>query len=278
MPTPYGMFVVAESFVCGKTGDPVACEDLIADGPDFVVVCDGATDKSGLLYGGQTGGRVVAELVCSVIAAARSGTSALDLAALVSAAYRDRFAAHLSSSVDRPTGSFCALDKRTGALTRVGDTSWRTADQIHLGAKHIDAVTSGFRAATTRAALLAGTSPRDIAAHDPGRAAILPLLREQARFLNNPHAGEFAFGGVDGQIPEMFVEQWQLLATCEAVVLASDGYPELAMTLADSEASLRLDLAADPLRIGVHAGTKSLAPTARSFDDRAFIRLNRISS
>jgi hypothetical protein len=58
------------------------------------------------------------------------------------------------------------------------------------------------------------------------------------------------------------------------IVIASDGYPELLMTLAASEESLRVDLLADPLRIGIHRGTKGVGLGEVSFDDRVFVRLS----
>jgi len=57
------------------------------------------------------------------------------------------------------------------------------------------------------------------------------------------------------------------------VVLDSDGYLSPAPTLRDPEAELSASLAADPLRIGVHASTKAPPAGANSFDDRTYVRL-----
>ena len=56
------MFTVTEAFVEGKHADPDRCEDVILDGPDWIALCDGVTDKSGLRFDGRCGGLVVAEL------------------------------------------------------------------------------------------------------------------------------------------------------------------------------------------------------------------------
>jgi hypothetical protein len=58
------------------------------------------------------------------------------------------------------------------------------------------------------------------------------------------------------------------------IVIGSDDYPELLMTLAASEEALRVDLLADPLRIGKHRATKGVGLGNVSFDDRAFVRLS----
>ena len=56
------------------------------------------------------------------------------------------------------------------------------------------------------------------------------------------------------------------------IVLASDGYPELFATLAQSEAHLQTVNAKDPLCFRENKGTKGIAPQNDSFDDRAYIR------
>jgi glycerophosphoryl diester phosphodiesterase len=56
------------------------------------------------------------------------------------------------------------------------------------------------------------------------------------------------------------------------IVLASDGYPVLKPTLADSESYLTTILAEDPLLFRAFRSTKGLSPGNQSFDDRAYIR------
>lgn len=56
------------------------------------------------------------------------------------------------------------------------------------------------------------------------------------------------------------------------VVLASDGYPFLRPTLAESEAKLASQLSDDPLNIGRFKATKAYVEGNNSFDDRAYIR------
>ena len=56
------------------------------------------------------------------------------------------------------------------------------------------------------------------------------------------------------------------------IVLASDGYPFLCPTLAESEARLAEQREKDPLNIGpAFMATKAFIPGNNSFDDRAFI-------
>jgi hypothetical protein len=59
----------------------------------------------------------------------------------------------------------------------------------------------------------------------------------------------------------------------EDLVLASDGYPEILPTLAETEARLAELLAEDPSCVGVLRGTKGVMAGQISFDDRAYLRL-----
>ena len=62
------------------------------------------------------------------------------------------------------------------------------------------------------------------------------------------------------------------------IVLASDGYPFLKSTLADSETALQKQLAADPFNIHSFKATKGLMRGNKSFDDRAFIRVETVTT
>ena len=59
------------------------------------------------------------------------------------------------------------------------------------------------------------------------------------------------------------------------IVLASDGYPFLCPTLAESEQRLQHQRATDPLNISPEfQATKAFHPDFNSFDDRTYIRLD----
>ena len=58
----------------------------------------------------------------------------------------------------------------------------------------------------------------------------------------------------------------------KSIVLASDGYPFLKPTLAESEQALQTQLRSDPLNIGRYKATKGCMEGSNSFDDRAYIR------
>ena len=57
------------------------------------------------------------------------------------------------------------------------------------------------------------------------------------------------------------------------VVLASDGYPFLKPTLAESEEALAKQIANDPQNIKYFIATKGIVEGNQSFDDRTYIRI-----
>ena len=78
---------------------------------------------------------------------------------------------------------------------------------------------------------------------------------------------------IDGfPIPEMRVPVITLDFRPWEIALASDGYPFLCPTLAESEARLDEQRRNDPLNIGDFKATKGFTPGFNSFDDRSYIR------
>lgn len=270
-------FTVVESLVVSKTGDPTTCEDVIVDGLDFVVVADGATDKSGLLFDGVTGGRAAATLTAATPATAASNTSASDLVSRVNEAYAARFGSQLLGvdRVDRPSASFVALDKVGGRIIRAGDCSWLSSKRRFIRSKLVDVVSSAARSAHLRSLLEGGATLTGLRASDPGRQLILLFLRSQSAWRNDEHH-PLRFGAVDGcLVPPRFIEEWVVAADESELVLCSDGYPDPRASVRESEMVLAADVVSDPLRIGAHPSTKAVGTGLVSFDDRAFVRVVR---
>ena len=64
------------------------------------------------------------------------------------------------------------------------------------------------------------------------------------------------------------------LVSSSEIVLASDGYPFLEPTLAESEAALAEQIANDPQNIHSFIATKGIVEGNKSFDDRTYIRFS----
>ena len=123
--------------------------------------------------------------------------------------------------------------------------------------------------AERRAAIIeASPKPWDhFLTHDTAREAIIPRMLETMKQQNN------GYSVIDGFPVDMaHVKTFTLDFRPWEIVLASDGYPFLCPTLAESEERLAWQKENDPLNIGQFKATKAFTPGNNSFDDRAYIR------
>lgn len=270
------MFEVAELCSVSKTGNEQENEDFVIDTPQWLVVCDGATDESGKKFWGRTGGQLTAILTAQTIIQAPNGTSALDLISTINDVYRGAFGGIGQIGGSRPSCSFVALDKYAETIIRVSDVSWSDGHTVHQGWRQIDNVHGRMRAAYLTMLLTAGASQEQLLEDDPGRDLIYPSLQKQGTLCNNVDLVELSYGAIDGTpVPDRLIETWKLGPDVSEVIIATDGYPVIKSTLEHTEAYLQEDLALDPLRIAKHAGTKGLQPDQQSFDDRTYVRVQR---
>ncbi len=265
-----------ESFVESKDRDPAACEDRIFESDAFVAVFDGATDKTDARYADMPGGRFAVEVLARSLGALDEDASGAQCIEALSEELRRAIDDHSPESrpEDTPSASAVIYSAARGEIWRVGDCSWRQLDRVQVGMKAIDGIVAAARAALLEALLRKDVPLDSLLESDPGREMVLPLLEEQYRFrnLDDPSCG-LAFGALDGKpVPVRFIEISAAEPGAE-LVLATDGYPDLMPTLAESEEWLARDLAEDPLRIGRHKTTKAVTPGHASFDDRAYVRL-----
>ncbi len=265
-----------EAFLEGKDGESLLCEDAIFVGDSFAAVFDGATDKTDVLYDGVPGGRFAADALVRAMEGMEPEISSNECVATLTIALADAILESGPSRQprDEPSASAVIYSAVRSEIWRVGDCSWSVNGQPSLGRKLIDEIVANARAALLNALLIGGSTLDELRSSDPGREMTMPLLEEQYRFRNVANPGQIlGFGALDRTpVPARFIEVTSVGPHCD-VVLASDGYPRLLPTLADTEEALAQDLAHDPLRIGQFKATKAVAVGQISFDDRAYVRL-----
>ncbi len=107
-----------------------------------------------------------------------------------------------------------------------------------------------------------------------GREYILPLLKKQSDFQNNPEAPEvFQYWAIDGfAIPDDKLNIWNFEDPPSLIEFSSDGYmyPESA-DIKTYEQTLQSVIKADPLMKGEYKSTKGIKASNVSFDDRAVL-------
>lgn len=267
---------VLDQFLASKTGRLEESEDGIVVTEAFAAVIDGGTDKTGLRYGGMAGGRF-AMLSCA------DGLRSLDPDADLPAAVgwlTQALARRLPQGLpdrERPEAVLAVYSCARREIWQVGDVGFWYLGLPEGGvsaSKIVDRYAADIRAAILHVELDAGASQPALAHDDPGRRAILELLRHQERFRNQLAAGEMAYPAIDGcDVPTELITIQDIPDNVSEIVIASDGYPCILPTLRESESRLATLLAADPLCIDELHGTKGLTPGNLSFDDRAYVRL-----
>jgi hypothetical protein len=254
----------------GTPGDDVVCIT-----PGFVAIIDGSTSK-GDESSEVASGTVAAEAIARKIAELDREIRLEQFVEQIS-----RAAEEASSLLSPPGGwkwgapsaSIVALSVHRREVWAVGD-GWWASEQIVTKLSHpFEDLMATVRAAYLEALLRSGAAAKDLLKHDPGRELIMPLLRSEHQFRNDP-ISSWGFGAVDGSsVPPAMMLQWNLKPTETEVILASDGFPKLGRTLSESEEMLQECLASDPLMIGNYRATKGLSPGSVSYDDRSFVRI-----
>jgi hypothetical protein len=263
---------VLEQFVAGKATDPDLCEDAVLVTADHAAVIDGATDISGRRYGGVAGGRWAMAACLDAVRALPAGVDALTAVAALTGELADRLDA-AQPPVDRPSAAVTIYSAAHRQLWQVGDVGFGypgLAAGVGQPRKRLDQIAASFRAAVIAAEAAAGNLAMDQA--DPGRLAARALIARQGSLRNT--TGPYGYAGIDGRdVPRQLVVVHQVPEDVAELVIASDGYPVIAGTLAQSESTLARLLAADPWCVAELAGTKGVRPGQISFDDRAYLRI-----
>ena len=260
------------------------CEDGIFFNDRFLVVIDGATDKSGRTYGPQKkkGGRIASELICRAFRELPPGADRETILKRIQMYFKAFHNRH--GNVDfvgkphfRPTACVIWFDLERNELVALGDCKARIDGKVFNDEeKLVDLLNAGFRKTVINKL---GQSDRDVQESDLGRSYIMPLLKAQGRYQNNPEAPEaFQYWVIDGfPIPQEKVLSWSFSKAPEVVELSSDGYltfPEK-LEITSYESALTDALKKDPLRIGANPSTKGLTAGKKSFDDRAVLIFRR---
>ena len=259
---------VFEQFIKGKKNNQAFCEDALFVSEDFIAVVDGVTAKTDTLFNGKTGGRAAAEKICEAISRFPKDMTLDDaveiLTAYVNSLYSDGV----------PFGSAAAsviiYSNFHKEIWSVGDCQCYINDEFYSHNKEIDSIVSDMRALVLEMNRRQGMTDEDFLHNDPGREFVLPVIKNLQIFANA--GGKFSYGVINGakiQKEDMIVHK---VKAGDEIVLASDGYPKLMRTLAESEKLLQKEILNNPLCDKDFRSTKGVQKDSLSFDDRTYIR------
>lgn len=263
---------VVEYFCRGKSSQS-ACEDRLVMTGNHLAVIDGVSSKyAGKIDGestGEIGARLAAEAIGRLPAEAGREEILAGLTEAFAAFYRDHdFPGERRAQGPQAVCAIYSVHRRT--LWLIGDAQMMIDGELITNPKPSDLILARMRA------LAAATQTENGVAREEAltfaREAILPWILRATCFANR-ETEDFGYAVVNGEpIPPSLVIERRLPPGAHEVVLASDGYPMLAPTLAESEAALRRCLRADPACLRLNPQTKGRLPGQESFDDRCYLR------
>lgn len=258
-------------------------EDGIVVTNDFIAVIDGSTSKSQHRHSlFRSNGRYAMQLVSRYIRRMPKNTTCEGFLRGVTAYIRKHYKKSMLQRLaehpeDRLTCSVVIFSRLCREIWMIGDCQCLVSPSHPLTSspsqfidnpKPYEAELAAMRAEEVERLLNEGHTGDELCYNDIARPVIIPRMIETMRQQN------VTYSVVDGfPIPRQHVRTITLDFQPYEIVLASDGYPFLHPTLADSEEALQHQRQYDPLNIGPHfQATKAFHPDNNSFDDRSYIR------
>lgn len=253
-----------------------ACEDGLVVTDDFIAVIDGSTSKTPKhLNPAMKNGRYAMLLISEYIRTQLKTEASVD-------DFCQGVTSYIYSKVYEPLGLTERLVRHTEErltasailYSRARREVWMVGDcqAIICGKQYENGKPYEQEIAEKRAMLIrGGMAPAD------ARKQIEPLLIEAMVSGQNK-----SYAVIDGfpiyregvKVVSLKNEKssHDVKTSLEEIVLASDGYPVLKPTLAESEEALARQIANDPQNVNAFIATKGIVEGNCSFDDRTYIR------
>ena len=178
-----------------------------------------------------------------------------------------------SEPENRLTCSAVIWSNRRREIWMFGDCRCRVKGRTFTNPKKVDDVLAGIRSDVLRYLTAHGHSVEELQTRDIGREMIFDALRDQCAFQNAESVNPYRYTVLDGFRVDPQTVPVVRAGEATEIVLATDGYPVLYDTLAETEACLRETLKNDPLCFNSNPATKGVMKGNESFDDRTYLRL-----
>jgi glycerophosphoryl diester phosphodiesterase len=264
---------IIEKTVVGKNPKKKS-EDGIVVTNNFVAVIDGSTSKTKYRHSlFRTNGRYAMYLTARYIRQMSKTTTSEQFLRGVTAYIRKHYNKSMLQRLaehpeDRLTCSAVVYSRLNREIWMVGDCQGMINGELFDNPKPAEAELAAMRAEEVKRLLATGVTQEELLRNDTARPVIIPRMLETMREQN------VSYSVIDGfPIARQHVRIIPLDFRPWEIVLASDGYPILRPTLAESEEELQKLREEDPLNIGRFQATKAFHLDFNSFDDRSYIRL-----
>lgn len=255
--------------------ETAANEDALVVTADYAAVIDGAGDPQGRTWRGLSFGQHASETLGTALRRLPPDIEPADLVAVLTNALvglRDKMSRE-GLEPPWPAANLVLYSNAHRQILRVGDCAFRVDGQVsNPPPKAFEQTLINVRRLVLHAGLAAGLDHKELI--EDVQHVFRTLYRYQELCQNTPKAHPYSFAVLDGSpVPPWALEVVDVPPDAREIVLASDGYPELHRSLAESEEALSRLLVTDPLLLNDHPQTKSPGPKDRSYDDRTYVRL-----
>lgn len=256
---------IQHTFIQGKYGQPVLCEDGLFTNDHYIAVIDGVTSKSNFTYEGMKTGKIASNIIKDFLATLDPQASIETVILGVNQAFEDKFYTHVDFPLNRiehgPQAAMALYSDFHKCIYLIGDCQASVNGQLYIQPMASDDILSAFRS------LILHINPNH---HQEARDAIMPYLVSSNTFANMSET-RFGYSVLNGQeIPTDLITTIPVQIGDE-IVLTSDGYPEIRPTFEETEAYLQEIIHNDPNLIDQFVSTKGVNPDQVSFDDRSYI-------
>ena len=276
---------IIESKIVGKKSLE-ACEDGMVVTDDFIAVIDGSTSKTPKhLNPDMKNGRYAMMLISEYIRKElKAEASVEDFCQGVTAYIYNKVylplgvAARLEQHPEeRLTASAILYSRARREVWMVGDCQAIICGKLYengkpyeleIAQKRVELIRQGMTPAEARKQIEPLLVKAMLEGQNKSYTVIdgFPIYREGVRVV------ALKMKQASNDIEVYLQEQVKPISSPIEVVLASDGYPFLKSTLAESEEALAAQLGHDPQNIKTFIATKGLVDGNKSFDDRTFVR------
>ena len=276
---------IIESKIVGKKSQE-ACEDGMVITDDFIAVIDGSTSKTPKhLNPDMKNGRYAMMLISEYIREELKADASVDdfcqgvTAYIYNKVYEklgveERLKEHPE---ERLTASAILYSRTRNGVWMVGDCQAIIDGKLYengkpyeekIARKRVELIKQGLSPAEARKQIEPLLIKAMLSGQNQNYTVIdgFPIYQEGVKVV------ALKMKPASSSIETYFQEQTKPVSSPNEVVLASDGYPFLKPTLAESEAALAEQIANDPQCIHDFIATKGLVAGNKSFDDRIYIR------
>lgn len=271
---------IIEKLISSKTGDAKTCEDRMFYNENFAAVVDGATNKSELLFDGKSPGMIASNIVCDEIAKFHPR---IDFTAAVEKLTKSIYKFYIDNGFEfqvkqDPTMTICAtaaiFSRFRKEVWLIGECQCIANGILYSNNNLVSKINAEARALYLEEEIASGKNIQELINHDTGREFIMPLLRRQYLFENAKDDVIYSYPVLNGfSVNPKNIVVIAIQKDQRHLILASDGYPLLKSTLADSEKHLKDLLVDDPLCFRIFKSTKGCGKGNISFDDRTYLKI-----